>query len=412
MSRWSRSPLWGSGAAEDPILTAVTRLLAGGASDRGGHPRPRSGSRPLPYVTFPTAKRLRVVLPTHSPVRSSRAFRAFAHPTGRLERTAVAVSALAIGSGLPQWLGRIRPIVADGGGEVVHDYLREVFGGSDFDVVVRIGPPRPNRKPVLQAVSRSGAILGFVKVGWEPLTRQLVAHEARVLRELTAGGGVDGMRIPLPIASTSVEGLSILVVEALRPHRRRRSTVRRPPIGATESLAGLGDERATELVVSPYWQRVTERVSALHAGVHAPRGLRDALLQVEQRWGDVPLRFGMCHGDWTPANMARDGDRLLVWDWERSDPAAPVGMDAMHFLLYDARRSLASPRALDGVVASCEAHLRSWHLDERVPRLLLALDLLEMAVRFEEARFVGTSVSSRAHLNALGRVLAVPYGRP
>ena len=67
----------------------------------------------------------------------------------------------------------------------VVSYLRKVL---DCDVVVslRIGPPRANRKPVLELLSPRGEALGFAKVGVTGLTRELVRAEAAALAVLGA----------------------------------------------------------------------------------------------------------------------------------------------------------------------------------------------------------------------------------
>jgi hypothetical protein len=70
----------------------------------------------------------------------------------------------------------------------VVSYLRKVL---DCDVVVslRIGPPRANRKPVLELLSPRGEALGFAKVGVTGLTRELVRAEAAALDVLGAAIG-------------------------------------------------------------------------------------------------------------------------------------------------------------------------------------------------------------------------------
>ena len=57
----------------------------------------------------------------------------------------------------------------------------------------------------------------------------------------------------------------------------------------------------------------------------------DALAVVAGRGGD--WEFGAWHGDWTAWNMARHGDRLLLWDWERFEVGVPIGWDALHHAL-------------------------------------------------------------------------------
>jgi hypothetical protein len=61
--------------------------------------------------------------------------------------------------------------------------------------------------------------------------------------------------------------------------------------------------------------------------------LSEALSGIASRAGDAVLSFGACHGDWSPWNMARTSDGLLVWDWERFSADVPLGFDALHHWL-------------------------------------------------------------------------------
>ena len=49
--------------------------------------------------------------------------------------------------------------------------------------------------------------------------------------------------------------------------------------------------------------------------------------------GDLEWRTGSWHGDWTPWNMARSGQRVLLWDWERFETDVPIGLDRCHYLV-------------------------------------------------------------------------------
>jgi hypothetical protein len=56
-----------------------------------------------------------------------------------------------------------------------------------------------------------------------------------------------------------------------------------------------------------------------------------ALDRIEQHHGDVTVRVGAWHGDFTPWNMSRRGDELLLWDWERFETGVPAGLDRCHY---------------------------------------------------------------------------------
>ncbi len=50
--------------------------------------------------------------------------------------------------------------------------------GQELTAGIHLGPPRANRKPVLQLMDPSGATVAFAKVGVNRLTRERVRHEA------------------------------------------------------------------------------------------------------------------------------------------------------------------------------------------------------------------------------------------
>jgi hypothetical protein len=53
---------------------------------------------------------------------------------------------------------------------------------------------------------------------------------------------------------------------------------------------------------------------------------------------DGPLRpWARWHGDWVPWNLARSRRGLVAWDWEYSEPGAPVGLDEVHGAYQEAR---------------------------------------------------------------------------
>jgi hypothetical protein len=118
--------------------------------------------------------------------------------------------------------------------------------------------------------------------------------------------------------------------------------------------------------------------------------VRQAADRIERRHGDEEIAFGAWHGDFTPWNMARLGERTYVWDWERAAPA-PAGLDLLHFLFQTVCRF--ERKAPAEAVGRCS---------ERTPDLLARLDVplasepvlwllyrLELLLRYEEAGSAG-----------------------
>jgi hypothetical protein len=115
------------------------------------------------------------------------------------------------------------------------------------------------------------------------------------------------------------------------------------------------------------------------------------------------VMFGAYHGDWTCWNMGRRDGKLVVFDWERSRPGVPLGVDAAHFDFDYAVKFRRKPplaavaRLLEGRGYLLPALFR----DSRLVRLLVSLDLLEMVLRFEEARSGGLDILDTIYFGTL-----------
>jgi hypothetical protein len=207
-------------------------------------------------------------------------------------------------------------------------YLRKVLD-RDLVVSLRVGPPRANRKPVLELLSPGGEMLGFAKVGVTSLTRELVRVEATALDVLGAAG-LTRLEAPLLLHHGQWKEHEVLVQTPLSGSGRAVS--RAMLTSAMAELATAGGVTTQVVGQSGYWRTLRARLEAC-----AEREPAAALLQVMddlQATADVTsLAFGSWHGDWTPWNMACSGDQLLVWDWERFESGVPIGYDAVHYQL-------------------------------------------------------------------------------
>ena len=179
----------------------------------------------------------------------------------------------------------------------------------------RFGPPRPNQKPVLRVTNSLGELVAFAKIGWDPLTRELVRHERSVLTELSS-------KASSMIEWASIAGFSTwrdLDLLITRPIEIRQSRTHRSPVAATDAIARLGDRTTGRLESLPFWRRVSTFLGPGHAE------------QIAKRAAETEVCCGFSHGDWTPWNMVCGPDKVGVWDWERAAHGVPVGLDALHF---------------------------------------------------------------------------------
>jgi len=267
----------------------------------------------------------------------------------------------------------IRTSRGNGRHQTFHEYLADVFGVPEVVVAGTWGPPRPNRKPVLRVFDVTGETMGFAKVGWNELTKELVATEAGFLGTHPR---TQTIRLPGLIHFGEWQGRTVSVTGAALGSVPVRSAQRPGPDVMTE-VAGLSDRYRTRVDTSPYWLLLRSRIAELD---------RDSVgkpIQLIEDHGDLELEFGHWHGDWTPWNMNSTDDRPVVWDWERTSGDIPVGFDTIHYLFHSAMSAGRPPEtALAGAVGPARADLALLGTRRDDVDVIALLYALEMSARF------------------------------
>ena len=333
---------------------------------------PKGTERSYRLRVFPDPSAPRLFLPVTGRRASARVAAASSSTTSRVLRLSRGVLAATAGTARTAVPGALVTIAgADG-----HDLttrLREATGLPVAALTVRLGSPRPNRKPVLVLHAVDGRCLGFGKVGWTPLTRSLVRHEGDTLVRLS-DAPFRVIRVPRVLARLEWGPASVLVLEYLRGWPRRHPPVALLCDAVRDLTETLGSRRAV-LGTSGYAQRLGKRVDCLAPSPEARR-LADGVTRMLEVHGDRELRFARWHGDFRPWNMAPRRGRLGLWDWERSSSDVPVGLDLVHFHHAARRGSIARPA--DGPTTAP----RRLGLDGAAAPALRACHLVELALRY------------------------------
>jgi hypothetical protein len=394
---WVNEVLWGV-----PVDVAI------GAAERG-----HRAVRLAEFVAVPSASRPHLLVPLNSRRAAERALETYTDAR-RTVRAGAPLLALAVRAGILPALGqRVRVFAREdaahpgGLGSSLHAYLRDVLGIQDIQIAIRMGGRRrPNRKPVLQVLTSAGDVLAYVKVGWNDLTRALVRNEASVLRTLRETGEPQrSFAFPTVLHAGRCGDVDVLVLEPVSPGPWMRSVASRDELVAiARDIAGLAPETRETFAASDYWRATRTRLDALAERMRTSRFdvLQDLLARLEDGYGDLEVRFGGWHGDWTRWNMARPNGQIVLFDWERSGKRAPVGLDAVHFdfdmtVKFKRRSQLAATRSLlhgGGTVLPAFASASA------PARLLVSLDLLEMTLRYEEARLGGLDIPDTLYFGA------------
>ncbi|MCF6744343.1 hypothetical protein E9529_08650 [Blastococcus sp. KM273128] len=297
-----------------------------------GRPAAEGAQTVAEYLLLPSARHPRLLAPTGRRAASAvvRHHGEGRHAAARFQAAVLALG-LRAGLGPVVWRRRLQvraPRGAAGGGLL--DHLGTVL---DREVVMgmHLGPPRANRKPVLQLLDPAGRTLAYAKLGVDALTDALVGQEAAALAAL-AGAGTGSVRVPELLHDGTWLGHRLLVQSALPVWQPRRPLDAAGLAAAAGEIAAIGRVDDVVLTASAYWQELRSRLDRLPDGPAAAR-LRASVDRIGRAAGGARLSFGASHGDWTPWNMAAVAGGLLVWDWERFRTAVPVGFDLLHHRL-------------------------------------------------------------------------------
>jgi hypothetical protein len=366
------------------------------------------------YAVVPSAARARFLIPMddrRAAAASMAAYNALRPAKVRLSRAAIAAGLRAGAAGhlLRDRLAVCVPAEAgddDAARWLLCGRLREIFDEPSVHAAIGIGRRGPFRKPVLQAFRPDGAVLGYVKAGWNDVTRALVRAEAEML------GACERRRpsrmvVPGLAAAGPWRGLETVVAAPLPAGLRRyRPRTRVPSLDATREVADLFGRRVEPLAAGEYWSRARSRVDAIAPAVDTDvaDALRSYAAWIERRHGDVELTFGAWHGDWAPWNMARLDGRLVVWDWEHGRPGVPLGFDPLHFHFQLAFIADEDPlqRALVRTRERAAAPLSDLELTAAQAAATTDLHLLEVFLRYQEAMLAGAGRNPRFFPSAVG----------
>lgn len=239
-------------------------------------------------------------------------------------------------------------------------------------------------KPTLQVFRPDGTPAAFVKIGLGPVGDRLVGTEADTL---AAWNVHPDPRLVVPdlLADTTWNGVRIAVVAPL-PEDARRLPPGAPSAWAVRDLDG--PETTAPLAAATWW---TGRREAC-----ADQPAFDQILDaIEQRHAGPNRAWARWHGDWVPWNLARCHRGLIAWDWEYSEPGAPVGLDEVHGAYQQARVVEGQPIADALAIAHGDG---GWLADAHVAMLVTRSAELE--------RLLGAPPADQAELLAAARTVS------
>ena len=247
-------------------------------------------------------------------------------------------------------------------------FLADVLGHADLAVGVGVGSIDEVWKPTLQVFAPDGTPLAFVKVGLGPVAAKLVSTEADALARW-ADHPDPRIVVPGLLAATTWNDIPIVVVEPL-PADSRRLPPGTPGAMAVRTLDG--PPTSAPLASSPWW---TDRADRWEDDPN----VQPILATIAERHGDGDHEWARWHGDWVPWNLARCHLGLVAWDWEYSEPGAPVGLDETH-AAYQVAHVVEGRSVAESLARARAAAPSAWVADAHVAMLATrAVDLADLA---------------------------------
>ena len=341
--------------------------------------RGRSGaaSGSTDFVVIPNADSPRLLVPLSDPAAAGRSMQRFSAALSVPEAARRMALGAALRVGAARMFGDRVQVVAAPGTDSLARYLSGVLD-ENVTFSLGIGNARVNRKPVLQVFGPEGQDLAFVKIGNTPLSRSEVSGEAESLEALAAKQW-SGLEIPRVLHTGTWNEMFVLVMSSLPTSLQRTPKSRRTiPEQAMNELSVAFSEGTQPLTCTPLWGRL-ERSAKSVTDDHQRERLLHALETVATRAGGRPWHIGAWHGDWTPWNMARLGQVVQLWDWERFETGVPAGLDKFHFTVNDHCRTHGIEVAT--IRAGLEAAAGKNDPDSE-PHLLAGIYLLAITCRY------------------------------
>jgi hypothetical protein len=344
--------------------SALAALFPGDAARATSDPRRR-------FAVLPSRRHPRLLVPLSPPGGAAAALRAYG---GRLSsRDRLAYGALAAALGVTSSRALRPAYSAPEASAGIDEHLGTMLG-TTVAAAVHLTPARANRKPIVQALAAGERYpVGFAKIGADQLTDALVRTETAALRRIAAAR-LDTVVVPEVAGDLPWQGHSTLVMRPLPTWSGGRPPTPQELATASAEVRSLGDTGSVTLRDSAFWSRLCADADAV-APADARDRLRATVDRVDRAFGDREITVGGAHGDWSPWNMWRTRDGLLVWDWERFTLDSPAGTDLVHYRLQQRLVAGAAPpdAARDAVNATQD-------------ELTGVLHLLTLAVRYDKDR--------------------------
>ncbi len=192
-----------------------------------------------------------------------------------------------------------------------------------FTAAFYMEPQRPGRCLHL-LLGRGAEVVGKVSIGLDDAARQSQAQQLSLLMHLQQQ----------PLAHTMlpelvpVQGQTAICL----PAHTRQTQLTQTHWSALQAWQAQTAKPCT-LGSLAWWTAALQRVEALEdAPSLYPQLVPMLRILAERVQADMPVLAGLHHGNFCPKYTAVAEGKLLAWHWLQATMAAPLGLDAMHFV--------------------------------------------------------------------------------
>jgi len=183
-------------------------------------------------------------------------------------------------------------------------------------------------------MDEEGQVLGYIKVGWNRETIQLLKNEEGVLNRLNR---IHFKTIAIPAVLYVGHWNDVYILIISPPEGEWRN----PPQCLTSAHFELVNELSaldgtgTPLSRSAFWQTLHDRIKVIDGlSPYYAHILKWGTKKVEEWFtDDILVPFGWRHGDFAPWNTWLVDGRLFAFDWEYAQKGSPPARDFFHFLV-------------------------------------------------------------------------------
>ena len=217
------------------------------------------------------------------------------------------------------------------------DWLSDLLGHRVADMAIYPGSNQApgQRKITLQVLDDNGRALAIVKIADTTPAKRAIEKESVILKRLQQ---FDDLRYSVPkvIASENWHDHAVQIQEFVGFNKNKYATRVTPAHLKFLEALGKIDQHEMTLEDWPLWSQMLRKAQEGKFGLPREASkIREALDYCAKRLGSNKLLFHRIHGDFTPWNVFKREDKVIVVDWEDSEQHGLPLYDLIHFVFRE-----------------------------------------------------------------------------